>query len=191
MNTVEPIRDEKKLEAIKRVLLGAGQFRDYLLFVMGINTGLRVSDLLNLRFSDVIDENGNIKDHIDIREQKTDKPRKFVINKSAEKALNQYMATLKSISPNAYIFSSRQGDNKPISRVRAWQVINDAARQVGITEQIGTHTLRKTFGYHAYRRGVPIGHIQWLFNHSAPSVTMRYLGITQDELDDVMNSLNL
>jgi site-specific recombinase XerD len=92
---------------------------------------------------------------------------------------------------NGYIFTSRKGENKPITRQRAWQVINEAAEAVGIKDEIGTHTLRKTFGYHARMKGVSIELIQKLFNHSAPSITMKYIGITQDELDNVYFNLNL
>ncbi|WP_072169790.1 tyrosine-type recombinase/integrase [Propionispora sp. 2/2-37] len=75
--------------------------------------------------------------------------------------------------------------------VPSTKIINNAARSIGITEKIGTHTLRKTFGYHAYQSGVSIGVIQKLFNHSAPSITLRYIGITQDDLDNVYLNLNL
>jgi integrase len=188
---VEPIRDKKKLEAIKKVLLGGGQYRDYLLFVMGINTGLRVSDLLELQWADVLDESGTFKTSIVIREEKTDKAKSFPLNDSTKKALTAYIEQTGKVDPERYIFASREGANKPISRQRAWQIINEAASAVGIKDQIGTHTLRKTFGYHARMAGTPIEVLQKLFNHSAPSVTMRYLGITQDELNDVYLNLNL
>jgi site-specific recombinase XerD len=86
----------------------------------------------------------------------------------------------------------KEKENRPITRQRAWQVINEAAQAVGIQDEIGTHTLRKTFGYHArMKKGVSIELIQKLFNHSAPSITMKYIGITQDELDNVYFNLNL
>jgi len=62
---------------------------------------------------------------------------------------------------------------------------------IGIKERIGTHTLRKTFGYFAFTKGVDITRIQQLFNHSAPSVTLAYIGITSDELDNVYLDINL
>ena len=76
-------------------------------------------------------------------------------------------------------------------RQQAYKIINNVAKEVGIKEKIGTHTLRKTFGYHAYNKGYDIAIIQMLFNHSSPSVTLRYIGITQDNLDDVYLSLDL
>lgn len=171
MKFVEPIQEEKKIEAVKKNLLGGNHYnyRDYLLFTMGgINTGLRVSDLLKLKYTDVLDDKGKFKSHITIKEKKTGET-----------------------SLNGYIFVSRKGENKPITRQRAWQVINEAAQAVGIQDEIGTHTLRKTFGYHARMKGVSIELIQKLFNHSAPSITMKYIGITQDELDNDYFNLNL
>ncbi|MDF2547735.1 MAG: site-specific recombinase XerD [Anaerosolibacter sp.] len=91
MNTVEPIRDKKKIDAIKKYLLGAGKIRDYCLFVLGINTGLRVSDLLDLKWSDVLDEKKKFKDHIYIREGKTGKEKKFPINESAQDGLKRLL----------------------------------------------------------------------------------------------------
>ena len=76
-------------------------------------------------------------------------------------------------------------------RQQAYKIINDAAKSIGIKDKIGTHTLRKTFGYHAYNNGYDITLIQKLFNHSTPAITLRYIGITQEELDDVYLSLDL
>lgn len=75
--------------------------------------------------------------------------------------------------------------------MQAWKALNKAAEVVDLKERVGTHTLRKTFGYHAYQSGVRLAVLQKLFNHSAPSVTLVYIGITQDELDDVYLNLNL
>jgi len=191
MKFVEPIREEKKIEAVKKNLLGGGHYRDYLLFTLGINTGLRVSDLLKLKFEDVLDNKGKFKNHITIKEKKTSKPKAFPISDTAKKALTLYIEKVGETGFNGYIFTSRKGENKPITRQRAWQVINEAAEAVGIKDEIGTHTLRKTFGYHARMKGVSIELIQKLFNHSAPSITMKYIGITQDELDNVYFNLNL
>jgi integrase len=188
---VEPIRDEKKIDAIKKNLLGGNHYRDYLLFTMGINTGLRVSDLLKLKYDDVLDNKGKYKNHIAIKEKKTGKTKTFPLNDATKKALTFYIDKTGEYTINDYIFESRKGDNKPITRQRAWQIINEVAQSVGIKDEIGTHTLRKTFGYHARMKGVSIELIQKLFNHSAPSITMKYIGITQEELDNVYFNLNL
>lgn len=187
MEYVQPIRDKKTLETMKKILK-ASNIRDYCLFVLGINSGLRISDLLTLQVSDVYDS-GKIKDRIVIREKKTNKLKDFPLGETSRKALKEYLATL-DISSNKALFASRKGC-KPITRQQAYRILNDAARSIGIKEQIGTHSLRKTFGYHAFQAGVDITRIQKLQNHSSPSVTLAYIGITQDELDDVYLNLNL
>lgn len=182
MEVVEPIRNKKQIDALKKYLRGQN-FRDYLLFVLGINSGLRISDLLKLNVVDVLD-----KDRISIREQKTGKAKDFPLSDACKKAINEYLKStgLKS----GWLFASRKGD-QPITRVQAYRILNEAAERVGIKEAVGTHTLRKTFGYHAYQSGVDITRIQKLLNHSAPSVTLAYIGITKEELDNVYISLNL
>jgi len=190
MEFVQPIRDTKKLESMKKVLL-AGPFgqRNHLLFVLGINSGLRVSDLLSLKLYDIVDEKGHPMDRIKLREGKTGKGKDFPLGKNAQKSIKDYYASLDNQEPEQPVFRSRKGG--PISRVQAWQILSDAAESVGITDSIGTHTLRKTFGYHAYLQGADITRIQKLLNHSSPGVTLAYIGITQDELDDIVLNLNL
>lgn len=185
MEYVQPIRDKKTLETMKKILRASNQ-RDYCLFILGINSGLRISDLLTLKVSDVCDS-GKIKDRIVIREKKTNKLKDFPLGETSKKALKEYAVTLK---PGQALFASRKG-YKPITRQQAYRILNDAARDIGIKEQIGTHSLRKTFGYHAFQSGVDITRIQKLLNHSSPSVTLAYIGITQDELDKVYMNLNL
>ena len=189
MEFVQPIRDKKQVDAMKKVLK-ANSLRDYCMFTLGINSGLRISDLLGLTIGDVMDVNGKARDRITIREQKTGKCKDFPISESAKKAINEYLKTRQNVGQSEVLFISRKG-NKAISRQQAWKIINDAAATVGITGEIGTHTMRKTFGYHAYQSGVDISLIQKLLNHSAPSVTLRYIGITQDQLDGVYLNLNL
>jgi len=185
MEFVQPIRDKKSLETMKKVLR-SNSLRDYNLFILGINSGLRISDLLTLKVSDVYDK-GKIKDRIVIRERKTNKLKDFPLGETSKKALKEYVVTLK---PGQALFPSRKG-YKPITRQQAYRILNDAARAIGIKDKIGTHSLRKTFGYHAFKAGVDITRIQKLLNHSSPSVTLAYIGITQDELDNVYLNLNL
>lgn len=186
---VQPIRDEKKIDAMKKVLKSSS-LRDYCLFTLGINSGLRISDLLNLSVSDVMNDKGHIKDRVTLREQKTGKAKDFPFGTTTKKALKEYLDSRTDIEPTQCLFPSRKGGT-PITRQQAYRIMNDAARAVGIEDQIGTHTLRKTFGYHAYKQGIDITRLQYLLNHSSPAITLRYIGITQDELDDVYLTLNL
>jgi len=182
MEYVNPITDKKKLEVMKKYLKGSN-LRDYTLFILGINSGLRISDLLSLTVEDV-----KGKERISIREQKTGKSKDFPLSESSKKIIKEYLDTAGLIQ--GVLFGSRKGD-KAITRVQAYRIINTAATAVGIDGKIGTHTLRKTFGYWAYKQGVDITRIQKLLNHSAPSVTLAYIGITKEELDDIYINLNL
>lgn len=190
MELVEPIRDIKKLEKMKKHLKGKST-RDYCLFVLGINSGLRISDLLNLQVKDVADANGRLKERISIIEQKTGKAKDFPISDTAGKAIREHLAALKNNEPTSYLFPSRKG-NGAIQRYQAWRILNEAAAHSGLAnDSIGTHTMRKTFGYHAYKKGMDITVIQKLLNHSSPSITLSYIGITRDDLDSVYLNLNL
>ena len=187
MEFVEPIRDKKQIDNMKRYLKERN-LRDWLLFVLGINNGLRISDLLSLQIADVKD-----CDRITIREKKTGKAKDFPLSDNCKKALSEYMKvtglTVGPLFPSRKITGCR--GTGAISRQQAYTAINAAARAVGIKVAIGTHTLRKTFGYWAFQQGVNVTIIQQLLNHSAPPVTLRYIGITKDELDQVYIKLNL
>ena len=190
MEFVEPIRDRKKIELMKKVLKGTN-LRDYVLFILGINSGLRVSDLLKLRVSDIRDEKGRVKDRITVREKKTGKSKTFPLSDNVVKALKEYISRNSlDLEDESALFPSRKG-GLPITRQQAYRILNHAAKSVGIKDKIGTHTLRKTFGYHAYLAGVDITRIQALLNHSSPRETLRYIGITQNELDEIYLNLNL
>lgn len=192
MNFVEPIRDLKKIEAIKRLLTNK---RDVLLFVMGINTALRVSDLLKLTLGDVCDlqTKPKILPLITLKEQKTGKLKVFPLNKSVEKELRSYLLKRgeeSTLSPGQALFLSRKG-GKALSRVQAWNILHSVGRLVGL-ELIGTHTLRKTFGYHVYKRsGGNLGLVQKLLNHSSSGDTLRYIGIDREQMDNAYLELNL
>lgn len=183
MNEVQPIREVKHINAMKKALHG----RDLLLFIYGINSGLRISDILQLKVGDI-----RGKDSIIVKETKTRKPKRFIFNQAIKKAVKELIPP--TAQDHEYVFKSRKGDNKPISRVAAYQILNDAAERAGIADKIGaigTHTLRKTFGYHAYQNGTDLALLQSILNHSSQAITLRYIGINQDRIDDVYANINL
>lgn len=181
MELVQPIREKELIEKFKNILLIRG-YKDYLLFVIGINTGLRISDILDLKVSDVKD-----KAHIIIREKKTDKTKRFLINSRLKQEIDIF---IDGKNKEEYLFQSRKGNNKPITRVQAYRILNDVANKLGLVE-VGTHTLRKTFGYWHYQQYKDVAILQDIFNHSAPSVTLRYIGISQDNKDKTIEGFYL
>ena len=187
MNYVQPIRSKEKIEEMKQELKKNGT-RDYLLFIVGINTGLRISDLIKLQVQDILNSDRTLKTHIEIIEQKTKKKKRFRLNQIWAEELYQY---IKNMDIKDYIFKSRNGVNKPITRVRAYDLLNETARKVGIEDKIGTHTLRKTFGYWFYQRTKDVAILQEIFNHSSPSITLQYIGINQDIVDRELENFSL
>lgn len=192
MERVEPIRSVKKINDLKKYLLGSGNMRNYTLVVLGLNSALRVSDILNLKWGDVFDfEENKFKTHVYVKEKKTGKNKKFLLNQNATGAILKLKRKLGHINILDYIFKSREGQNKPITRYMAIKIIKSSCEAVGIKEHIGCHSLRKTFGYHSWKKGVPIPILMELYNHSNQSITKLYLGISQDDIDDVYRLIEL
>jgi integrase len=181
MELVQPIRDKEKIEQMKNELLRTG-YRDYMLFVVGVNTGLRISDILALRVGAVRN-----KTHINIKEQKTGKDKRVMINTYLKNDIDKY---IQGMNDEEYLFKSRMGQNRHITRVQAYRVLNAAAEKIGL-EDIGTHTLRKTFGYWHYKQYKDVAILQDIFNHSAPSITLRYIGINDDIKDKTIEHFYL
>lgn len=192
MNIVEPIRSVEQIRKIKGNLLRQKNPRDLLLFTMGINSGLRISDLLPLKLSDVIDEEGTIRDFIYIVEKKTSKQRKIIFNQTIKDTLKIYLEKSRLYDLDSHLFrSERSSNNKPLTKTMCWILVQKWCREVGIKERVGTHTLRKTFGYQMRVQGVPIERISKMLGHSNTKVTFRYLGISDDEMEKDINNFNL
>ena len=181
MNKVEPIRDKNKILQIKKILLKKS-FRNYMLFVVGINTGLRIGDLLKLKVKDVRNQS-----HIIIKEQKTSKNKQFLINSNLRLELSKYY---KDMQGHEYLFQSRIGNNKPLSRFQAYRILSEAGKEAGL-DRIACHSTRKTFGYFHYKKYKDVALLQKLFNHSSPAITLDYIGITQDIIDDSIEDFTL
>ncbi|MGM0522992.1 MAG: site-specific integrase [Bacillota bacterium] len=180
MQTVEPIRDKLLIQAMKDELKRESD-RNYFLFVMGINTGLRISDLLPLQVRDVRGQT-----HIVLKEKKTNKAKRFLINFELRQQIDHYTIHM---DDEDYLFSSYK-TGLPIQRVQAYKVLNKAARRVGITN-FGTHSMRKTFGFWHYTINKNVALLQDIFNHASPDITLRYIGINQDIVDQSLASFSL
>ncbi|QIG62516.1 site-specific integrase [Sporosarcina phage Lietuvens] len=182
MNEVQAIKDRAHIEQIKQALHG----RDLLLFTLGINVGLRISDLLALNVGDVRN-----KDSVRISEGKTGKTRLFTLNDAAIGAINDYL--LADMPSDMPLFPSRKGD-RSISRVQAYRILNAAIERAGLTDiytSFGAHSLRKTFGYFAYSSGADITLLMRILNHSSSRETLRYIGIEADDVADVYRAISL
>lgn len=182
MNEVQAIKDKRHITLIKNALHG----RDLLLFTVGINVGLRISDLLALKVGDL-----RGKDAVTISEGKTRKSRTFTLNDSVKDAVNTLVPA--DASDDDYVFPSRKGA-KPIGRVQAYRILNAAVERAGLSDvytSFGSHSLRKTFGFFAYESGVDITLLMRVLNHSSARETLRYIGIEAEEVADVYHAVNL
>jgi integrase len=180
MNTVEPIRDIDMVNDIADYLK-TKNIRDYVMFMFGIYSGLRISDILKIKVRDVKD-----KDYIYIHEQKTNKEKRFPIHDELKEILKDYVEGKQDYE---HLFKSREGQNKAITRTRAYGILNDAAGKFGL-ESIGTHTCRKTFGYFLYQQTKDLAAIKEILNHSDISTTLRYIGVVQETKDKIMKKLS-
>jgi integrase len=173
MNIVEPIRNKKDLEKVE-IILKNQSLRNLLIFTIGTNCGLRISDILNLDVGDVRDKN-----YINIIEKKTNKYKRFPINMKLKPLFEEFT---KGRNDNEPLFLSYL--NNRMERTQCYRIIHNACKQAGIDYNVGTHTLRKTFGYHHYKKFHDVAVLQKIFNHYSPQVTLRYIGIDQDMIDE-------
>ena len=182
MEIVEPIREPEKIQKMKEYLKAKSD-RDYMLFIIGINTALRISDILKLKVKDV-----RGKTHLELKETKTRKRKKFKMNSFLISELQRYT---RDMDDDDYLIHSTRSTKRPIDRFRAYAILNEAAEKVGIQGRIGTHTMRKTYGYHFYQKTKDLETLRQLLNHSRIEVTRRYIGIDQDYIDQVTSEFVL
>ena len=177
--TVEPIRRIRDVKAIAKLL--NDNKRDRLLFLIGVNNGLRVGDLLKLQVKDVA--HLKVGDTLTIKESKTGKANILVINKTVFKALKDYMAD----NPEGYLFASQKTKDKPLNVNSVNKLVKGWCKAINLKGNFGAHTLRKTWGYlQRTKHGVGFEIIAKRYNHSNPAVTMRYLGIEDKEVHSTL-----
>lgn len=192
MKKTQPIKNRDDIRRLKQYYLDRHQIRNYTLVTLGINTSLRIGDLLLLKWGDVYDSaDGRYRNHLDLFEQKTGKKNTIALNEEALSSLRLLRRAQMPVSDNDYLFKSREGINRPIDRTHAFRIIRDAAKELRLDGIISCHSLRKTFGYHAWKRGVPPAVIMSIYNHSSLEITKRYLSIDQEDRDQVFLELNL
>lgn len=193
MSTTYPIKSKEKLEKFKEYyLLIKPVCRNYAMIILGLNTAFRISDLLNLQWRDVFSEKKNcFKDHICITEQKTGKERSVAINASVSDALLILREKTRQGTQDRYLFPNGRKADAHLSRSQAFRIIKEAAEYAGLEEHISCHSLRKTFGYHAWKQGIQPALLMELYNHSSYRITRQYLCIEQEDKDMVYLNVRL
>ena len=193
MSVTQPFKSTDKIEKLKNYFYAKGEIRNYVLITLGINTGLRISDLLQIRWENVWNFRiREFKSHLVITEKKTGKTANVFLNDNSKESLRLLKSEMfDRIIPQEYIFKSRNGENKPIGRNRAYTIIKNACNSLGYEENFSCHSLRKTFGYHAWKQGAAPAVIMSIYNHSSMEVTKRYLSIEQDDKDEVYRNILL
>ena len=171
-HSAEPIRTRKDIHLIESYLKEKSE-RDYVIWVLGLNSGLRVSDIVGLNVCDVVD-----KTHITIIEKKTQKRKSFYINDKLKRVLEKYTKGRNLDEP---LFLGERG--KRLDRKQVYRFIIKACKNLGIKVKVSTHTMRKSFGYHHYQQFKDPIILQKIFNHSNQRITLFYIGIEQDEID--------
>lgn len=186
MGTTQPIRKKDELKIFMNYYKEAQPHpRNQALIILGLHTALRISDILLLKWETVYDFHQNgFRKHIYIQEKKTGKQTVIALNINAQSALSDFMIT-RLISPTDYIFTKSTNYSKPLNRTQAYRIVCRAAQEALHMEHISCHSLRKTFGYHAWKQGTPPALLMDIYNHSSYRITKRYLGIEQDERDDI------
>ncbi len=192
-NRMEPIRDIKKIKDIKNILKNSHKWRDYLLFVTGLNFGLRIGDLLKIQIKNIVDFNYNIEDRFCIIEEKTNKRNIIKINDEVKNAL-ELIRKKTDLLDNIenYLIYNTKDKRKSISRVQAYKLVRKWCNAVGLTDlAVGTHTLRKSWGHHAHKAGISIEVIQAKYLHNSTSTTREYLGIERKDVSEAYDRVRL
>lgn len=191
MSTTQPIRDHESLQSFKNYYLDVEpNYRYYALIIAGLNTALRINDLLHLTW-DMLYDGDRVKEHLTLKERKTGKYSRLLINAELQSLLKEYRKRYYTDSSNPYLFYSGRKPNMPLSRYQAYRIIRHAAEKVGLTDNISCHSLRKTFGYQAWKQGTPPALLMSIYNHSSYQITRRYLCIEQDDKDAVFSNICL
>lgn len=187
MGTTKPIKNKGKLMQFRNYYKDTEyKPRNYALIVLGLNSALRIGDILSLRWQDVyIESKGDYHKHISIIEKKTGKENVLALNRSSREALDFYRKSLESFNEENYIFVSQKAPHNKLSRSQAFRIIKKAAVCCGLNDHISCHSLRKTFGYFAWQNGIPPALLMSIYNHSSYEITKRYLCIDQTEKDEV------
>lgn len=191
MGTTQPIRSKTDVKKFTDYYATAKPNpRNYALIVLGLHTALRISDILELKWQDIYQFNKNsYAKHLFLHEKKTGKSSIIALNHHVIDALEAYR-TQKNPKPEDYIFSRASDATRPLCRSQAYRIVREAADETLNETHISCHSLRKTFGYHAWKQGISPVLLMDIYNHSSFVITRRYLGIDQDDRDSLFQELD-
>ena len=204
-HAAEPIKSMDDIFAISDYLIKNGRYRDNMLFIVGINFGLRVSDLRVLRFSNLINDNCTFKDSFPVFEKKTRNTRKrktnryITINDAVIEAVTLYLQHTPNVCLSDYMFRSESNHggniNEPLSIKSVDRILKGIADDLDLNIKMSTHTLRKTFCYWMMVRGGNDQRrlllLQKMLNHASPAQTLGYIGLTAEEVEAAYKDLNI
>lgn len=204
-HSAEPIKSLEEINRIIEYLIGHGRYRDNMLFVVGINFGLRSSDLGALRFSDLINSDLTFKYSFPVFEIKTRNTRKrkknryITINNAVIEAVTLYLQHTDDVSLSDFMFRSESNNgankNEPLDRSSIYRILKGIAKDLSLNIRMSSHTLRKTFCYHqmvmSHHDSRKLLLLQKMLGHSSPMQTLEYIGITNEEIEEAYMSLNL
>ena len=186
MSQVYPIKDKRKIKAIRKYLINSNRLRDWIMVSIGIFTGLRIADILNLKVKDIKN-----KDYLKIKQQKTKKVKKIIINNQLKEDLKEFV---KGKKENEYLIRTTLKENgeylnEHISPTQAYRIIKDIQYKLKIKESLGTHSLRKTYAYNLYKE-YDISVVQKALQHENQLDTLRYIGVEEEVINKATAGLN-
>lgn len=202
----DPIKDLADIEAAKQYFLNYKSryvntpinLRNYALFVLSINCARRIGDILPLTVGEVMSSDGEIVNFIVIREGKTNKRAKVFFSPNVKEALKLYLDTRPNAKGDEPLFISRQGNCQPLKYVQALNTFKKMAKEIGLTDRginVTCHTTRKSWAYHSIMKNrndpTVINRVQKALNHDRQRVTLDYVGIGDEEMEELYNSVNL
>ncbi|MFK3960188.1 tyrosine-type recombinase/integrase [Guptibacillus hwajinpoensis] len=185
MNAVEAIQNTKQIYHLKEALINRSK-RDYLLFILSINTGIRLTPLLHLTLHDVMN-NESFKEYL---ESSITETTDIYLNTEVKRALTRYTDNQPQ-KTNYYLFHTKKDPTHPITRQQVHRILSQAGKEAGLDQPISFHSLRKTFGYHAFQQGVAVSLIQKIYGHATRSETLKYIGINSAQIPKLKIDVHL
>lgn len=187
----EPLRTATQIDLVRALIKDQTKepLRNRLIFDIGINNGIRTIDILNLKTSDVLVDDGSVKTSATIVESKTGKTRTIRFNDSIRAEIAEYLKSRGYDS--SWLFASYRNHNEPIKTQAVYRMFSRIKQGQPMLKGLTAHSMRRTFGYHFYKKTHDVVTLMKIFNHSSQAITLRYIGIEKEDIDKELNSFAL